>query len=78
MVISYVKYLQDLRATVIRISSFIILLKKMKMVYRIFVYHNVGPISKPYFVLLYACDLSFFDVVLCPCSSQLLATPLCI
>jgi len=48
------------------------------MVYRIFVYHNVGPVSKPYFVLLYACDLSFFDVVLCPCSSQLLATPLCI
>ena len=30
------------------------------------------PISYYY----YACDLSYFDVVLCPSSSQILATPL--
>ena len=40
-VISYVKYVQDLRATVIKISSLFILLKKMKTAYRIFLYHGV-------------------------------------
>jgi len=47
-VISYVKYLQDLRTTVIKISSFFISLKKNERVYRIFLYHAV--LSKPYFM----------------------------
>jgi len=59
-VISHVKYLQDLRAAVIKISSFFILFEKMKKVSDISV---SWCISKPYFVLLYACDLSYFDVV---------------
>jgi len=32
--------------------------------------------SKPSFVLLHMCDLSYFDIVLCPSSSQIPATPL--
>ena len=62
-----------LRTTVIKISLFFILLKKRKTVYRI--YFVTRCISDPYFVLFYACDLRYFDVVLCPSSSrQILAT----
>jgi len=53
-----------LRTTVIKISLFFILLKKRKTVYRI--YFVTRCISDPHFVLFYACDLRYFDVVLCP------------
>jgi len=47
----------------------------MKRVYRIFLYTRRCK-SKPYSVLLYVCDISYFDVVLYPSSSQILTTPL--
>jgi len=46
----------------------------MKRVYRIFFVTQC--IYDPYFVLFDACDLSCFDVVLCPSSRKILATPL--
>ena len=72
MVISRVKYRQHLRATVIKITSINILLKKMKTAHR-FLYHGVyrSPI-----LCYYVRDSSYFDVVLCPSSRQILATPL--
>ena len=73
-VISCAKYLHDLHATVIKISSFFILSKKNeKGVSDISVSRCI---SKPYFVLLHVCDESYFGVVLCPSSRQILATPL--
>jgi len=47
----------------------------MKRVYRIFLYHGVY-LSPILCYVLYVCDLSYFDVVLCPSSIQILATPL--
>ena len=73
--ISHVKCLQDFKmSSAIRISSFLILVNKMKWVYRIFIVTRC--ISDACFVLLYACDLRYCDVVLCPSSRQILATPL--
>ena len=64
--LSYVKYFQYLRATVIKISSFFHFSEKNERVYRIFLHHGVylSPI------------LCYYNVVLCPSSIQILATPL--
>ena len=51
-VIARVKYLPDLRATVIKISSFSILLKKNENGTSDILYHGVR-LSPSYFVLLY-------------------------
>ena len=59
---------------IIKIGLFFILPERMKRVYRIFFVTKC--ISERCFVLLYVCDLSYFHVVLCPSSSQILATPL--
>jgi len=40
-VISYVKYLQYLRTTVIKNRSFFIFVKKRKGIYQLFLYHGV-------------------------------------
>jgi len=73
--ISHVKCLQDFKmSSAIRISLFLILVNKMKRVYRIFIVTRC--ISDAYFVLLYACDLRYCDVILCPLSRQILAKPL--
>jgi len=73
-VISYARYLQDLHATVNKISFFHFIEKNDKCILDISVSRCI---SKPDFVLLYVCDLSYFDVVLCPSSRrQILATPL--
>jgi len=45
----------------------------MIRVYRIFMQQCL---SDTYFVLFYLCDLRYFDVILCPSSRQILATPL--
>jgi len=63
-----------LRTTVIKIVYFFHFIEKMKKVYRIFFRNTV--LSDPYFVLFYSCDLRYFDVVLCPSSRKILATPL--
>ena len=74
---SYTKYdgnLQDLCTMVIEISSFFLLLQKNE--------NGISDISvsrctsKPSFLLLHMCDLSYFDIVLCPSSSQIPETPL--
>jgi len=59
-----------LTTTVIKISTFFIFIEKWKR-YRFFcntVYM--------YFVSFYVCDLSYINVVLCPCSPHILATTL--
>lgn len=72
-VISCVKYLQDFHTTVIKISLFFILLKKWKGCIGYFcitVY-----IWALFCVILCALNvLSYFDVLLCPTLSQILAT----
>ena len=57
-VISYMKCLQDLRATVITISSFFIFFLNMKRMYEIFRYH--GMYLSPVLCYYYVSDLSFF------------------
>jgi len=62
-----------MRTTVVKISSFFMLLNKNEMgVSDIFLYHGVY-LSRDYIVLLCAYDLSYIDVVLCPSSTPLLA-----
>jgi len=63
-------YLQNLRAAVITISSFFYFCWKNEKCAS-----NIS-VSRCIYRILYVCDLSYFDVVLCPSSRQILATPL--